>query len=510
MRYLLKVLNNFLKICVNGFMPGFDLIANRRRKNYGYFMLTMYVSILVVTIYAASVGMEILGNSPRLLLFMFSSVYLCVVSLAGVCLAHRYKYPDLTKSILFSKISLALVLVFFAVGSVYVINPYVYAVDAIFTTSPMPNVEQYYPPVDGDETQNQSALAAKGRTHIERINILLIGSDADIDRYGVRTDSLNVVSIDLTTMNSTIIGIPRNLTNAPIPEYIRDQYFPRGYRGLINTLYWWGESNPSAVNSAMVGGDYPGAALLSYSIATLLGMPLDAWVMVDMGGFINVIDAAGGMQVYVDKDLAVPGPVTGSKGAIRNLNKGWHYMDGTNALSFARSRQSDSDYWRMGRQRCLLASLVAQKNPIDILLRWPAIAAVLGANVQTNLNPDVLSTLVNLAGSDTNGVKFLSLVPPLVPADKWDSEFVKNLVYGTVYDVPYTELFKYSSEVVVTSTSVPIRGKSWELESLDTIRLEDAADVSIAEGVPVVEDTTTTTISVPPVKTAGQVCKLKP
>ena len=148
MKYLLKVSINFLKICVNGIMPGFDLIAGKRRKGYGYFILATQSAMLLVTLYAASVGVSILGNSSRLLLFMFSFVYLCVVSLVGVCLTRRYKYPDLTKSILFSKISLGLVLLFFAGGSVYLINPYVYAVDAIFASSPMPGVDQYYPPAD--------------------------------------------------------------------------------------------------------------------------------------------------------------------------------------------------------------------------------------------------------------------------------------------------------------------------------------------------------------------------
>lgn len=504
MRYLSKVTNNFLKICVNGLLPGFDLLAGRRRKGYGYFLVSMYASVWGLLIYAASAGTGILGSVPRLLLFMFSFVYLCVVSLVGVCLTHRYRYPHMTKSIVFSKIFLMSVLLSLAGGSVYVISPYVYAVDEIFTMSPMPYVEQYIPTHENGETRGEPA-----NRHNNRLNILLIGSDADIDRYGVRTDSLNVVSVDTETLDATIIGIPRNLTNAPLPESLENQYFPEGYGNLINTLYWWGERNPAAVNSAIGGGDRPGAALLSYSIATLLGMPLDAWIMVDMGGFINVIDAAGGMQVYVDKDLAVPGPVSGSKGLITSLNKGWHYMDGTNALSFARSRQSDSDYWRMGRQRCLLASLVAQKDLTDILLRWPAIALVLGTNVQTNLDPDVMSTLVGLAGADTGGIKFLSLVPPLVPRDAWDGEYIKKLVYGAVYDVPYTELFEISSATPASSVAPSFDDESREPVATVTPEgenLVEAEDTTSTTATTTAATTTTTT----PVKTAGQVCRLKP
>lgn len=528
MLYLLKVLNNFLKICLNGMVPGWDLMRDRRRRGYGRILLGMYACALGVTAYTASAGVAVLGDPPRLMFLMFSFVYLCVASISGVCLARRYRYPHLTKSILFSKISLISAVLALAASSVYVVNPYVNAATNIFTVSPMPKVEQYLPAVAGGASEGVLAQAGKdGRKG--RLNVLLIGSDADVDRYGARTDSMNVVSIDLETLNTTVIGIPRNLKNAPIPEYLRDTYFPRGYQNLLNTLYWWGERNPEAVESAVGGGDYPGATLLSYSVATLLGMPLDAWIMVDMGGFINVIDAAGGVHVYVDKDLSVPGPVSGSKETTTDLNEGWHYMDGTNALSFARSRKTDSDYSRMGRQRCLLASLAAQKDPIDLLTRWPAIAAVLGANVKTNLDPNLLGVLVGLSGSDATGVKFLGLTPPLVPAEGWDAEFVKNLVYSTVYDVPYEEI---SPEPAVTEVITPVlvpgidtnpateetpepvlglEGAGNEIQP-DSAPIDDAVDGE-AEGGEGGSTTSTTLrrpVTVPPAKTAGEVCKLKP
>lgn len=536
MLYLLKVLNNFLKICLNGMVPGWDLMRDRKRRGYGRILLAMYACALGVTAYTASAGMAILGDPPRLMFLMFSFVYLCVASISGVCLARRYRYPYLTKSILFSKISLVSAVLALAASSVYVVNPYVNAATNIFIVSPMPKVEQYLPAVTGGTSEGVPARAGKdggkgpGKDGGKgRLNVLLIGSDADVDRYGARTDSMNVVSIDLETLNTTVIGIPRNLKNAPIPEYLRDKYFPRGYQNLLNTLYWWGERHPKAVESAVGGGDYPGATLLSYSVATLLGMPLDAWILVDMGGFINVIDAAGGVHVYVDKDLSVPGPVSGSKETTTDLNEGWHYMDGTNALSFTRSRKTDSDYSRMGRQRCLLASLAAQKDPIDLLTRWPAIAAVLGANVKTNLDPNLLGVLVGLSGSDATGVKFLGLTPPLVPAEGWDAEFVKKIVYSTVYDVPYEEI---SPEPALTEVIAPVwtPGVDTPTATEETpepaLGLEGAGNESQPGSAPIDDavdgdaeggeggSTTSTTlrrpVTVPPAKTAGEVCKLKP
>ncbi|WP_252975857.1 hypothetical protein [Janibacter melonis] len=59
----------------------------------------------------------------------------------------------------------------------------------------------------------------------DRVNILLVGSDAGPDRTGVRPDSM-VASIDTTTGKTVLFGIPRNLQNIPLsPDSpLRAQY----------------------------------------------------------------------------------------------------------------------------------------------------------------------------------------------------------------------------------------------------------------------------------------------
>lgn len=54
----------------------------------------------------------------------------------------------------------------------------------------------------------------KGR---ERLNILLIGADAAPNRPGIRTDSMTVASINTTTGETVLFGMPRNLENVPMP-----------------------------------------------------------------------------------------------------------------------------------------------------------------------------------------------------------------------------------------------------------------------------------------------------
>ena len=460
MRYLLKTIRNSAHLIVNCLIPGYDFIRNHVRRGYGYFVLTMHVSMLCVAGYALSSGYALVTSATKLTVLMFALVYICITSLVGLYMTQNYKYPNLTKSILLAKVSVSLLVTSVAVVSVYVINPLVYSSQRIFASESMPRVvNSEYSVTNGLEGSAQavSATTLPSMTG-QRVNILLIGGDADAGRYGMRTDSLNVVSIDLDTLDTTVIGIPRNLTNAPIPIYLQDNYFYNGYNNLLNALYGWGESHSDDVSASLGTSDYPGASLLSYSVGTLLGIRLDAWVVVNMNGFINVIDALGGLDVYVSKDLKVPGVVSGSKGITLNLTKGWHYMNGTNALSFARSRTTDSDYGRMGRQRCLLTSLVAQKSSLDIALKWPAVAQALSTNVKTNMDPLMLSTLVQLAGKDAEKVKFLSLVPPVIDVNEWNLERIHEIVHYTIYGenlVRTDENVDLDTDAVEIDTSVP-------------------------------------------------------
>ncbi|TPX05579.1 LytR family transcriptional regulator, partial [Schumannella luteola] len=79
-----------------------------------------------------------------------------------------------------------------------------------------------------------------------RYNILLLGGDAGPDRQGMRPDSISVASVDATTGQVTLIGIPRNLEHVPFvegsPLY---QVMPNGYdcgsKCLIDYLYTYGE-----------------------------------------------------------------------------------------------------------------------------------------------------------------------------------------------------------------------------------------------------------------------------
>ena len=52
----------------------------------------------------------------------------------------------------------------------------------------------------------------------ERVNFLLLGSDAGVGRTGTRTDTILLLSIAPETGDAAMFSVPRNLTEAPLPD----------------------------------------------------------------------------------------------------------------------------------------------------------------------------------------------------------------------------------------------------------------------------------------------------
>jgi LCP family protein required for cell wall assembly len=243
---------------------------------------------------------------------------------------------------------------------------------------------------------------------------------------------MNLVSLDPRSGDAAIIGLPRNLVGSPMPPGPLRELYPQGFPGLLNSVYTWGASRSEIVVDALGATDEPGASLVTASVSELTGLRIDAFVLVDMQGFIEVVDAFGGVDIYAPRDLPAPGNVPGGKHPVKDIKQGWNRMDGTDTLSFVRSRKADSDYWRMGRQRCVLASLAAQATPVDIALRWPAISSALAERVRTNLTPELLEALVSAVGKDPSPTRSLALVPPRFLATRWTLEDVRAAVAYTV------------------------------------------------------------------------------
>jgi len=267
-----------------------------------------------------------------------------------------------------------------------------------------------------------------------RYTILLLGGDAGPDRTGLRADSISLASIDADTGAVTMIGIPRNLYNAPFSEGSPLWGpFPEGYTCgddcLISYLYPYAEENPELYPDAVAEGSTPGIEAMRDAVEGVTGIPVQYTALIDMQGFAQLIDALGGVTLdAVGMDLGINGgPVVG------RIEAGEQRMDGATALWYARNRYNLTDFDRMTHQRQIQEAILRQVEPTTVLSRFQAIAEAGTQVVSTDIPQAMLGRFVDLAGkSREQPIADLELVPPLVDNFSPDYAAVRALVAEAV------------------------------------------------------------------------------
>jgi len=218
-----------------------------------------------------------------------------------------------------------------------------------------------------------------------RVNILLLGVDRRPGEKGPpRTDTIIVVSIDPKTGDTSMVSIPRDLW-IPIPGY--------HFNAKINQAYSIGEVRK-----------YPGGgpALIKKTVASLIGYPIDYYVLVDFNGFRKLIDLIGGVRICVPKPIVDKKFPTDNYGVeVLRIHAGCQIMNGDLALKYARTRHADSDYGRAHRQQQVILAVrnkVLQARMLPTLLaRAPQILHSLSGSLETDLPLDQMVALARLA-----------------------------------------------------------------------------------------------------------------
>lgn len=165
-----------------------------------------------------------------------------------------------------------------------------------------------------------------------RVNIMVLG----VDDAATLSDTIMVVSI------STKPDEPYKVAMVSLP---RDMYveIPGFGSSKINAAYTYGQNN-----------DYPGGgpALSRKVVEQTLDLPIHYYVAMDFTGFKQMIDTVGGVDVDVKTPIEDPYYPDYSSGyAPFSISAGPHRLNGEQALAYARSRQTTSDFDRAARQQ---------------------------------------------------------------------------------------------------------------------------------------------------------------
>lgn len=257
-----------------------------------------------------------------------------------------------------------------------------------------------------------------------RYNILLMGGDAGDDRVGRRPDSMTVFSIDAKTGQAVTISLPRNTQNA---QFSKDSplwdIYPEGYNCgdecILNALY------PDVANDhkdLYPNAKDPGAEAIKDAAEGMTGLPIQAYALVDMDGFANLIDAMGGIDINVGGRVPIGGghdEITGAPNPIDGyIEPGKQHLDGFHALWYGRSREGASDYDREARQRCVQSAMLKQLDPATLLTRFQDISDAGQKIIETDIPENQLSSFVDLGlkSKDHDLIQY-GMAPPYYPAE---------------------------------------------------------------------------------------------
>ena len=245
----------------------------------------------------------------------------------------------------------------------------------------------------------------------DAVNVLLLGTDRRPGESDPsRTDAIIVVRIDPVRQRIAILSLPRDLM-APIPGY--------GY-ARVNAAYAYGSAD-----------------LARQTVSQLLGIPIDYYIVVDFEGFIKAIDALGGVEVNVEKELYDPQFPTMDYGyTVARFLPGPQRMDGATALTYSRIRHPDSDFARLQRQQAVLAGVLAQLHSagaLDKLDQLEAVTTALRDYVRTDMPEErILGLGWALRAVTPNQLERYTVTPDMVTFGSGGDQYIEVPVPGTL------------------------------------------------------------------------------
>ncbi|MGB3692578.1 MAG: LCP family protein [Spirulinaceae cyanobacterium] len=285
------------------------------------------------------------------------------------------------------------------------------------------------------------------------VNILLLGtkvltSDLDeppeeegyhalVNSFDGLSDTMLLLRFDPKEENLTLLSIPRD-TRA----YIEDH-------------------GTTKINEANY---YGGPALAAKSISELVGgVEIDRYIRVNVQGVEKLIDALGGVTVYVPKDMKYQDD---SQHLYINLKKGKQHLDGEEAMQFLRFRYDEyGDIGRVQRQQTLMRAIVEQSLNPGVIVRVPKIIEVIKSHIDTNLSVEELVALTGFA-SQTDRSKVQMMMLP--------GEFNGTGREGVSYWIPH------ENEIRDLATQYFDRDRDRDEEENEKENTTDPANITVA------------------------------
>ena len=265
-------------------------------------------------------------------------------------------------------------------------------------------------------------------------NILLLGVDsngADSDLWvGTRTDTIVVLNIDPKSKSLNAISIPRD----------SKVYLPKNM-------------GVQKINAAHAIG---GINMTIKTIEDTLGIRIDRYVMVHDDAVRKIVEALGGVDIYVEKDMHY----NDYAGKLHiNLTKGQHHLNADEVVGYLRFRHDAmGDIGRAQRQQWFLRGLLQDMQKPKTIAKIPQILSVAKQYIKTDMSLYEMSQYAAVAKHfDVDNIEIATL--PGAPNKKgytsyWilDPEKTQEVVNRLIYrEKSRSDKIQYAASVMYSS-----------------------------------------------------------
>ncbi len=237
-----------------------------------------------------------------------------------------------------------------------------------------------------------------------RVTILFTGVDAAPSRGEHLYDSIMVVSYDPKTNSVQMVSVPRDSASFPF------------YFGGVDSPLVKINSIPTYVKNGWIKSPDSPYMTLVKEVSYLVGIPINYYAVMDLDGFVNMINKVGGIDVVNPSVIDDPSyDWLDGKTYGFYLAAGPQHLDGKHALAYVRSRHGadNSDYMRASRQQQVLVALMHKMAQPSEILALPSLISTLGSSVTTNFPANQVADYVaNAQNVPSENIKQVVLEPP--------------------------------------------------------------------------------------------------
>jgi LCP family protein required for cell wall assembly len=229
-------------------------------------------------------------------------------------------------------------------------------------------------------------------------NVLLVGLDRRPGDPVGRADATVLARLDLLRGRLVLWTPPHDL----LVEV------PGVGPALLNEAYTLGAT-------AEGGNDQrAGLRLVAQTVSGLLGLRIDVAATVDFDGFVELVDALGGVQVDPAHPIDDEFAADDGEALVAHFAPGLRRVDGATALSYARTRRADGERWRRERHLELIRSIAAEASRSWRDTIAAARAARRTVHIEGTRRDMLLAALAARRAQRNGAVRSLTLAPPAV------------------------------------------------------------------------------------------------